>query len=556
MSGDLNSAKPIAVFISYAHEDKVLSETLIKHLSNLKRQGIIKEWYDHQIGAGEEWEGEILEHLNSAEVILLLISTDFMASDYCYDVEVKHAMERHEAGEARVIPVILRPCDWNNAPFSKLQALPSDAKPITRWSDRDEAFFNVASGIRKVAENLQQKASSDSYKEKTSQAVTSTKAEQGQGTPEHLIPALKKNASVASTRFQDQSPDREVAHQPIPSETASADARVTSPKQKRPKREATAHEAEENNLPGAKPLESSLPRWFLPAGFILGAIALIAILVLVIFIPTPSDQQFIVFRILIALGGAAFSLSITGFITIHLNLPGKSYLVAGGSLAVFVVLFFFTPPVIPRSTAPGGTSSTTTMPRETPTPTIQTQSLSYSISVCKPADYPACRKAFIIPGEINFEKDYRIRINISAPRPGYLYIINEGPATERGLPQYVSLFPKASMSEGSAMLDANRIVTIPDESWLHFDEEEGTEKLWLVWSDHRLGEFEEAARTVSIKPQDKGALKDASQIIAIKDFLTRYSKTKPEIVKDNALKQSTVKSDGNIITHNINLEHH
>ncbi len=101
-----------------------------------------------------EWAGEIDQHLNSAQVILLLVSASFLASDYCYDVELKRAMERHEAGEARVIPVILRPVDWHDAPFGKLQALPRNAKPVTRWTDRDEAFADVARGIRAAVESI------------------------------------------------------------------------------------------------------------------------------------------------------------------------------------------------------------------------------------------------------------------------------------------------------------------------------------------------------------------------------------------------------------------
>ena len=84
----------------------------------------------------------------------MLVSADFMASDYCYDVEMQRAMARHEAQEARVIPVILRPVDWQEAPFGKLQALPTDGKPITDWSNQDTAFVNVASGIRTVAQEL------------------------------------------------------------------------------------------------------------------------------------------------------------------------------------------------------------------------------------------------------------------------------------------------------------------------------------------------------------------------------------------------------------------
>jgi hypothetical protein len=151
------SAQPphaLEVFFSYAHEDEKLRDELVKHLSLLKRQGVIRDWHDRQITAGTEWAGAIDAHLQSAQIILMLVSADFMASDYCYDVEMQRAMERHEAREARVIPVILRPVDWQGAPFGKLQALPTDGKPITNWPNQDAAFVNVARGIRAVAQEL------------------------------------------------------------------------------------------------------------------------------------------------------------------------------------------------------------------------------------------------------------------------------------------------------------------------------------------------------------------------------------------------------------------
>lgn len=146
--------RAIEVFYSYAHEDEKLRDELEKHLANLKRQGVITGWYDRDISAGKEWESEIKNHLDSASVILLLVSPDFMNSNYCNDVEVKHAMERHDAGEARVIPVILRPVDWDGAPFSKLQSLPTDVRPITLWLNQDEAFLDVTKGIRKALREL------------------------------------------------------------------------------------------------------------------------------------------------------------------------------------------------------------------------------------------------------------------------------------------------------------------------------------------------------------------------------------------------------------------
>lgn len=145
----------IEVFFSYSHKDEELRDEMAKHLTILKRQGIITTWHDREISAGTEWAGAIDAHMNSAQVILLLISPDFLASDYCWDIELKRAMERHEAGEARVIPVILRPVDnWDEAPFGKLQAFPTNGKPVTTWSNQDEAFANVAQAIRKAVHEL------------------------------------------------------------------------------------------------------------------------------------------------------------------------------------------------------------------------------------------------------------------------------------------------------------------------------------------------------------------------------------------------------------------
>ena len=145
---------PVEIFISYSHKDEALRERLGTHLSLLKRQGVIDAWHDRQIGAGDEWAGAIDAHLNSAAVILLLVSADFLASDYCYDLEMTRALERHDAGDARVIPVILAICGLAGRAFAKLQALPKDGKPVTSWTDQDEAFTDVARGIRKVVEGL------------------------------------------------------------------------------------------------------------------------------------------------------------------------------------------------------------------------------------------------------------------------------------------------------------------------------------------------------------------------------------------------------------------
>src|SRR6266568_1087976 len=155
-----DSSIPVEVFYSYAHEDEAFRNELEKHLSLLRRQGLITAWYDRLILSGTDWAQAIDEHLERASVILLLISADFLASDYCYGIEMKRALERHQANEARVIPILLRPVDWNSAPFGYLQALPTDAKPITTWRNRDAAFTDVAAGIRRVIEDLSSLAAS------------------------------------------------------------------------------------------------------------------------------------------------------------------------------------------------------------------------------------------------------------------------------------------------------------------------------------------------------------------------------------------------------------
>jgi hypothetical protein len=142
------------LFFSYNHQDEVLRNKLETHLSLLKRQGLIEPWHDRRITAGSELDAAISEHLEAADVILLLVSSDFLASEYCYSKEMMRALERHEAREARVIPVILRPCDWHSAPFGKLLAAPRDGKAITMWPNEDEAFTDVAVKVREAVKAL------------------------------------------------------------------------------------------------------------------------------------------------------------------------------------------------------------------------------------------------------------------------------------------------------------------------------------------------------------------------------------------------------------------
>ncbi len=144
----------IRLFYCYSAADKSLCEELDKYLVPLQRTGRIKCWSYQMISPGRDREAEIRHQLNAAQIILLLVSPDFLASYYCYEKEMKLALQRHEAGVARVIPVILRHADWKDAPFSKLQALPADERPIINWSDHDEFFVTIVAGIRKVTDEM------------------------------------------------------------------------------------------------------------------------------------------------------------------------------------------------------------------------------------------------------------------------------------------------------------------------------------------------------------------------------------------------------------------
>lgn len=147
---------PRRVFYSYSHKDWRFRDQLETHLTLLQRQGLIAGWSDRKISAGREWEGEIGRELEAADIILLLVSADFIASDYCYDKEMARALQRHAAREARVIPIIVRASDWGSSPLGPLQALPAEARPVADWNSRDRAWTSVADGIREVVRELNQ----------------------------------------------------------------------------------------------------------------------------------------------------------------------------------------------------------------------------------------------------------------------------------------------------------------------------------------------------------------------------------------------------------------
>ena len=138
---------PTTLFFSYSHRDEELRDGLAGHLKLLERTGFIQTWHDRRIMPGDEWADAINTHLYVSDLILLLISADFFASDYCSEIEATVALNRHDAKTARAIPIVLRPVLWSKSPLARLQALPKDAVPVTGWESRDAAFVSVCEGI-------------------------------------------------------------------------------------------------------------------------------------------------------------------------------------------------------------------------------------------------------------------------------------------------------------------------------------------------------------------------------------------------------------------------
>lgn len=144
----------IKLFFSYSHKDEALRDELATHLAAMKRQGVIDGWHDRRMLAGDHVDEALKAAMEEADVVLLLVSPDFIASDYCYDVEMTRAVQRHAERRCRTIPVILRPCDWHGAPFGKLLAMPRYGKAVTLWRNLDEAFLDAAKAIRAAAEDM------------------------------------------------------------------------------------------------------------------------------------------------------------------------------------------------------------------------------------------------------------------------------------------------------------------------------------------------------------------------------------------------------------------
>ena len=148
------SRAPISIFASYAPQDAPLEQELKEHQRPLQREGWIELWPDRDMSVATGWEQQSSKHLQTAQIILLLVSIDYLNSDYCRDIEMKQALERHQRREVRLLPILLRPCFWDSSPLGKLQVLPRNGQPVTTWSHREAAWLDVVQTLRRVVDQL------------------------------------------------------------------------------------------------------------------------------------------------------------------------------------------------------------------------------------------------------------------------------------------------------------------------------------------------------------------------------------------------------------------
>jgi hypothetical protein len=187
----------VKLFFSYSHKDEELRNELETHLALLKRQGVISSWYDRRITAGSDFGQIISTELESARIILLLVSAHFLDSDYCYEKEMRRAIEKNKDGSAIVIPVILHPCDWQSAPFGQLRATPTDGKPVSMFANQQEAFTIIAKDVREAAKSL-------SISESASKLDPSPQPEQ----PQPIFPQQARSSNLGIKRkFDDHERD-------------------------------------------------------------------------------------------------------------------------------------------------------------------------------------------------------------------------------------------------------------------------------------------------------------------------------------------------------------
>jgi hypothetical protein len=145
------------VFVSYSHVDEHLYKEFDSHISILRRQNVLGSWHDRRLVPGDDWHDQLNIHLHDADIVLLLVSASFLSSDYCFEVEMKAALARHDAGAACVVPVIVRACAWKDSPLGRIQAMPKDGRPVMQYPDRDEAWTDVVNGLKIVSKELLKK---------------------------------------------------------------------------------------------------------------------------------------------------------------------------------------------------------------------------------------------------------------------------------------------------------------------------------------------------------------------------------------------------------------
>ena len=190
--------------------------------------------------------------------------------------------------------------------------------------------------------------------------------------------------------------------------------------------------------------------------------------------------------------------------------------------------------VIPAATAP-----------------VRERRLTYWITVQKFRDKKPFQDPFTIPGEMIFEEDYQIRLSFSSPQAGHLYILNEGPVATTA-PEFNVVFPSSSANKGSSLIAAGQVTEVPESSWLKFDAQQGTEKLWLIFSEDVVPELETLKEFAG--RQTQGLITDPARNKVVQDFLNTHSEAKPAIEKGERL--TTLKSPGKLLVHPIKLEHH
>lgn len=149
--------QPVKIFISYSRKDRSYKEDLVEFLAPMRRQGIVEAWSDKDIVPGEVWEDELLEELAATDIIIFLVSPSFLNSDYIDRVEIQGAMERHKTKEVVLVPVVIRPCDFESSDLKSFMALPTDAKPVSNWNSNDSAWMDVVGGLKRVIERIRER---------------------------------------------------------------------------------------------------------------------------------------------------------------------------------------------------------------------------------------------------------------------------------------------------------------------------------------------------------------------------------------------------------------